>query len=169
MTRLWNPEVAAERLLTLCRCILPEIPVPSSIQTAPAARLPFCRIGGSHEHIQMHPAANAGWIIGGKVCLALIHLGVSMCAARLLGTAGFGEIQYAAAISGCSFPCAPLDFMMCWSRSWCSCPKNSGAALGTAIGMRLAASLGRAGPPGISSYAWALPALPFLPLPCCTA
>ena len=40
------------------------------------------------------PAANAGWIIGGKVCLALIHLGVSMCAARLLGTAGFGEIQY---------------------------------------------------------------------------
>ena len=88
------------------------------------------------------PAANAGWIIGGKVCLALIHLGVSMCAARLLGTAGFGEIQYAAAISGLLLPLCTLGLHDVLVPELVRCPKNSGAALGTAIGMRLAASLG---------------------------
>ena len=88
------------------------------------------------------PAANAGWIIGGKVCLALIHLGVSMCAARLLGTAGFGEIQYAATISGLLLPLCTLGLHDVLVPELVRCPKNSGAALGTAIGMRLAASLG---------------------------
>ncbi|MFR0734146.1 MAG: hypothetical protein ACLSHU_08125 [Oscillospiraceae bacterium] len=44
-----EPEAAAEWLLTLCRCILAGNPHPSSIPTVPAARLPFCRTGGSHE------------------------------------------------------------------------------------------------------------------------
>ena len=88
------------------------------------------------------PATNAGWIIGGKVCLALLHLGVSMCAARLLGTEGFGEIQYATAVSGLLLPLCTLGLHDVLVPELVLCPESGGTALGTAIGMRLAASLG---------------------------
>ena len=41
MTRLWNPEVAAERLLTLCRCILAGNPRPKLYSDGPCSPAPI--------------------------------------------------------------------------------------------------------------------------------
>ena len=88
------------------------------------------------------PAANAVWIIGGKILLALLHLGVSMTAARRLGPGGFGEIQYAAAVTGLLLPLCTLGLHDVLIPELVLHPQNSGVALGSALGMRLAASLG---------------------------
>lgn len=87
-------------------------------------------------------AANAAWIIGGKILLALLHLGVSMAAARLLGPGGFGEIQYAAAVAGLLLPLCTLGLHDVLVPELVLHPQNRGTALGCALGMRLAASLG---------------------------
>ena len=76
------------------------------------------------------PAANAVWIIGGKILLALLHLGVSMTAARRLGPGGFGEIQYAAAVTGLLLPLCTLGLHDVLIPELVLHPQNSGVALG---------------------------------------
>ena len=49
MTQLWNPEAAAERLLTLCRCILAGNPHPKLYSDGPCSPAPILPDGGSHE------------------------------------------------------------------------------------------------------------------------
>ncbi len=41
MTQLWNPEAAAERLLTLCRCILAGNPHPKLYSDGPCSPAPI--------------------------------------------------------------------------------------------------------------------------------
>ena len=80
------------------------------------------------------PAANAVWIIGGKILLALLHLGVSMTAARRLGPGGFGEIQYAAAVTGLLLPLCTLGLHDVLIPELVLHPQNSGVAPGLRSG-----------------------------------
>lgn len=64
---------------------------------------------------------------------------------RILGPEGYGQIQYAVALSGMLMPLCTLGLRDVLVPELVRCPRNGGAVVGSAVVMRLVASLGAVG------------------------
>lgn len=85
--------------------------------------------------------ANAGWLIGGKVCQMVLSLFVGILTARYLGPSNYGLIGYASAyIAFCTSLCT-LGINSVIVKDFVDHPEEQGEAIGTAILLRLASSV----------------------------
>ena len=89
--------------------------------------------------------SQTAWTMGSRACTSLIHLAVGVAAARILGPEGYGQIQYAVALSGMLMPLCTLGLRDVLVPELVRCPRNGGAVVGSAVVMRLVASLGAVG------------------------
>lgn len=85
--------------------------------------------------------SNAGWIIGCKVCKALLMLITTMITSRYLGVANYGLINYAASIVSFAVPIMRLGIDAILVREIVVKPEKEGETVGTAIILNIISSV----------------------------
>lgn len=85
-------------------------------------------------------ARNAGWIIAGRVARMAMDILVGLVTARYLGPSDYGLIHYAAAYTAFFYSLCTLGIHGVLVRELVEQPEKEGTVLGTALGLRAAAS-----------------------------
>lgn len=93
------------------------------------------RFSGSKE------AKNASWLIAGKMAQMVLSLFVGLLSARYLGPGNFGLVNYGASYVGLFSSLCSLGINSVIIKELDDRPEEQGTALGTAIVLRIAASL----------------------------
>lgn len=94
-------------------------------------------VSSSPVSTENKPYSNTLWLIGGRICSALATAVVIGALARHLGPGSFGQLNFVLALMAIAAPLASLNLNGILVRELIKTPADSGALLGSALGLRV--------------------------------
>lgn len=92
------------------------------------------------KFLHSRAAQNAGWLIGGKCAQIGVNFFISLLTVRYLGPSNFGLLNYAAAYTTFFTAVCTLGIHSVLVKELLDAPEQQGRTMGTALGLRAAAS-----------------------------